>query len=139
MRHTCEILHTRFFNNREIVRFNKWQIEVLAIPVLLNSAKHMHETFSAYFINCIKWSSTNYDLGATFANKPAAMDLATEPQELTPLASGNSIGQILSAVALSPLTVRQSVYSGRLRMLMCLCRALSTCAQQLCTNCCIYN
>ena len=45
---------------------------------------------------------TNYNLGATFAKKTAAMDLATESHELTLLTSGKSFGQALA------------LYSGRL-------------------------
>ena len=62
-------------NIREHVRFHELQIEALAIPVSLTSAKHRCKTFYMYFI-FIKWSSIKYnDWGATFAKKTVGRDL----------------------------------------------------------------
>ena len=62
--------------------FKNNKLRLYAIPMPLTFAKHRCKTFSACFM-FIKWSSINYNLGATFAKKPASMDLATESQEVT--------------------------------------------------------
>ena len=45
-----QILHILFYDYRELLRFHECQIEALAIPASLASAKHRCKTFSARFI-----------------------------------------------------------------------------------------
>ena len=119
-----QTLHTLLNNTREHVRFHEWQIEALAIPVSFNSAKQRRKTISICFI-FIKWSSINYNLGARFAKKTATSQLSHKSSRCSQASTG--IGQAPSA------------YLGGCVLWVYVCRALSTCAQQLCTNCFIYN
>ena len=112
-----QILLTLFYNTREYVHSHEWQIEALAIPVSLNSAKHRFKKFFASFI-FIKWSSINYNLWPTFVKKPAAMDLATASHELTLLTSGNSywsgiVGILWEAVLSGYTCVVPSLHSNQ--------------------------